>query len=120
MIPGPVESGTLLLYGQTVKHIARMPNSHGPQKGTRNKLKNSARERGTSPPQRAVQEFEEGDVVHLDIDPSNQKGRFHPRFNGKTGTVAGKQGRAYKVEIKDGSVTKTLITRPAHLTRQEN
>lgn len=96
-----------------------MPNSNGPQQGTRKKLQNSARERGASPPQRAIQQFEAGDVVHLNIDPSVQKGRFHPRFNGKTGTVAGKQGRAYKVEIKDGNKTKTVVTRPAHLRLQE-
>ena len=96
-----------------------MPNSHGPQKGTRHKLQNSARERGMSPPQRAVQQFEEDDTVHLDIDPSVQEGRFHPRFNGETGTVIGKQGKAYKVRITDGGVEKTVITRPAHLRRQE-
>ena len=95
-----------------------MPNSSGPRKGTRHKLQNSARERGISPPQRAVQEFETGDTVHLDLDPSVQEGRFHPRFNGQTGTVAGKQGKAYKVTITDGGVEKTLIARPAHLRPQ--
>lgn len=72
-----------------------------------------------SPPQRAVQQFENGDTVHLDLDPSVQKGRFHPRFNGQTGTVAGEQGKAYKVKITDGSVEKTIITLPAHLKRQK-
>lgn len=95
-----------------------MPNSNGPRQGTRHKLQNSARERGISPPQRAVQQFEEGDTVHLDLDPSVQEGRFHPRFNGETGTVAGKQGKAYKVAITDGNVDKTVITLPAHLKRQ--
>lgn len=71
-----------------------------------------------SPPQRAVERFDEGDRVHLRIDPSVPKGRFHPRFNGHTGVVLGEQGRAYKVRITDGGKEKTLITVPAHLTRQ--
>jgi len=96
-----------------------MPNSHGPQKGTRHKLQNDARERGTSPPQQAVQEFEAGDRVHLKIDPSVQEGRYHPRFDGMTGTVLGQQGRAYRVSVTDGGTEKTLIAVPAHLTLQE-
>jgi len=92
-----------------------MPNSKGPQQGTRNKLKNDARSRGTSPPQRAVTQFEEGDEVHLSLDPSVQEARFHPRFNGKTGVVLGPQGQAWRVEIRDGGKTKTVITKAAHL-----
>jgi large subunit ribosomal protein L21e len=95
-----------------------MPNSHGPQKGTRHKLQNDARERGTSPPQQAVERFEAGDDVHLALDPSVQEGRFHPRFNGLTGTVIDKQGQAYKVEVTDGDVEKTVIAKPAHLELQ--
>ncbi|XVH31887.1 50S ribosomal protein L21e [Haloferacaceae archaeon DSL9] len=96
-----------------------MPSSNGPMKGTRGKLSNHPRERGTSPPQRAIQEFEEGQKVHLKLDPSVREGRFHPRFNGHTGEVVGKQGRAFKVEITDGGKTKTLIARPAHLRAQK-
>ncbi|WP_435194204.1 50S ribosomal protein L21e [Natronomonas sp. EA1] len=96
-----------------------MPSSNGPLHGTRNKLKNKPRERGTSPPQRSVEQFDEGDKVHLKIDPSVPKGRFHPRFNGQTGTVLGPQGRAYKVRINDGGKDKTIITVPAHLRRQQ-
>lgn len=96
-----------------------MPSSNGPLHGTRNKLKNNPRERGTSPPQRSVEQYEEGDKVHLKIDPSVPKGRFHPRFNGQTGTVLAPQGRAYKVRINDGGKDKTIITVPAHLRRQQ-
>lgn len=95
-----------------------MPNSHGPRKKTRNKLSNDPRDRGTSPPQRAIAEFEEGQKVHLKIDPSVPAGRFHPRFNGLTGEVIGKQGRAYKVRITDGDTDKTLVVKPAHLRAQ--
>jgi large subunit ribosomal protein L21e len=96
-----------------------MPNSDGPLHGTRNKLKNKPRERGTSPPQGAIEEFDEGEKVHLQIDPSVNEGRFHPRFNGLTGTILGEQGEAYQVEIEDKGKAKTIISLPAHLTVQE-
>ncbi len=96
-----------------------MPNSKGPRKKTRKKLSNRPRERGTSPPQRAVEDFGTGERVHLRIDPSVPDGRFHPRFNGHTGEVIDRQGRAYRVKITDGGKEKTLIVTPAHLRRQE-
>lgn len=96
-----------------------MPNSSGPLTGTRKKLSNDPRERGTSPPARSIQEFEEGQTVHLTLDPSIREGRFHPRFNGLTGTVEGRQGAAYRVNITDGGVEKTLMVRSAHLRPQE-
>jgi large subunit ribosomal protein L21e len=96
-----------------------MPNSNGPLQGTRGKLSNGSRERGASPPQRAIQEYDDGQKVHLKLDPSVSEGRFHPRFNGHTGTVAGKQGDAFKVEITDGGKEKTVIARAAHLKAQE-
>lgn len=96
-----------------------MPSSNGPLTGTRKKLSNHPRERGTSPPQRAVADFDEGQRVHLNIDPSVPEGRFHPRFNGHTGVVSGEQGTAYKIEITDGGKRKTLIAKPAHLRAQE-
>jgi large subunit ribosomal protein L21e len=96
-----------------------MPNSNGPLQGTRNKLKNDPRDRGTSPPQQSVEQFEDGQQVHLKLDPSVQEGRFHPRFDGLTGTVLGEQGQAYRVEVVDGGKEKTVIAKPAHLHAQE-
>ncbi|MFC7230351.1 50S ribosomal protein L21e [Saliphagus sp. GCM10025308] len=96
-----------------------MPNSNGPRQGTRRKLSNNPRDRGTSPPQRAIQEYDVGQKVHLKIDPSVPKGRYHPRFDGHTGEVVGKQGKAFKVEITDGGKAKTLIVTAAHLRAQE-
>lgn len=100
---------TSLPYSRT------MPNSKGPQQGSRHKLSNKPRDRGTSPPQRAITEYEPGDRVHLALDPSVREGRFQHRFNGLTGTVVGRQGAAYQVEITDGGKEKTLMIRPAHL-----
>lgn len=96
-----------------------MPNSNGPLSKTKGKLKNDPRDRGTSPPQRAIAEYDNGQTVHLTLDPSVQEGRFHPRFNGQTGTIAGKQGAAYKVAITDDGVEKTILVKPAHLQAQE-
>ena len=96
-----------------------MPSSNGPNTGTRGKLSNKPRDRGTSPPQRAIAEFDEGQKVHLTIDPSVRDGRFHPRFHGRTGEVLGKQGAAYKIGIVDGGKEKTLIVKPAHLRAQK-
>lgn len=99
--------------------LITMPSSNGPRQGTRKKLQNNPRERGTSPPQRAVQSFEAGETVHLAIDPSIDDGRFHPRFNGHTGEIVGQQGAAYKIRINDGGAEKTIIATPAHLQAQE-
>jgi large subunit ribosomal protein L21e len=96
-----------------------MPSSNGPLNGTRGKLSNDSRDRGASPPQRAIQEYDTGQKVHLTLDPSVSEGRFHPRFNGHTGTVVGTQGSAFKVEINDGGKDKTVIARPAHLEAQQ-
>ncbi|MFU8866349.1 50S ribosomal protein L21e [Natronococcus sp.] len=96
-----------------------MPNSNGPRQGTRDKLSNNPRDRGASPPQRAIQQYDAGQKVHLKIDPSVQNGRFHPRFDGLTGEVLGKQGKAFKVQITDGGKDKTLIVTAAHLRAQD-
>lgn len=95
-----------------------MPKSKGPRRGTRQKLSNPPRERGTSPPQRAVQEFEVGQSVHLALDPSVPDGRFDPRFNGHTGEVVDEQGSAYRIRITDRGKDKTVIAKPAHLRPQ--
>lgn len=96
-----------------------MPNSNGPLSNSGGKLQNDPRDRGTSPPQRAIADFDDGQTVHLKIDPSVQEGRFHPRFSGLTGTVVGTQGDAFKVEINDGGMDKVVIAAAAHLRAQE-
>ena len=96
-----------------------MPNSNGPLSNSGGKLQNDPRDRGTSPPQRAIADFDEGQKVHLVLDPSVEDGRFHARFSGHTGEVLGRQGDAFKVQINDGGKDKTLIVRPAHLKAQQ-
>ena len=89
------------------------------RKKTRDKLSKTVRDRGISPVVRAIQDFKEGDKVHVLIDPSKHKGMPHPRFHGKTGEVVGKRGRAFILKVADGNASKTVITIPEHLTAQK-
>jgi large subunit ribosomal protein L21e len=41
------------------------------------------------------------------------------RFQGLTATIVGQQGRAYLLEITDGGLKKTVISRPQHLKPQK-
>jgi large subunit ribosomal protein L21e len=92
--------------------------SHGLRIKSRHKLKKKIREKGINI-RRAMQQFEEGQKVHIVIDPSVQKGAPHPRFHGRTGTVVGKRGWSYLVKIKDGNKEKMLVVRPEHLILQK-
>ena len=62
-------------------------------------------------------EFKEGEKVALVVEPAIQKGLYHPRFAGKTGTIIKKTGSCYEVEIKDINKIKSLIVHPVHLKR---
>jgi len=75
--------------------------------------------RGTPPVTipRMLQTFNVGDRVVVDIHPSVQRGRPHPRFNGRVGVVVGRQGWAYRVKIRDGNAEKILISLPIHLKK---
>ncbi len=95
-----------------------MRRSKGSRTGTRQKLLKKNREKGVLSVSRIIQKFEIGDSVHIDIDPSIQKGQPHPRFHGKTGRVVEKRGRSYLVEVMDGNAKKILISRPVHLRPQ--
>ncbi|MDF2955473.1 MAG: Ribosomal protein L21E [Candidatus Alkanophagales archaeon MCA70_species_2] len=96
-----------------------MPHSHGVRRKTRKKLRKSVRERGLSRISKAIQKFEVGQKVHIVIDSSVHKGMPHKRFHGRTGTVKGRRGRAYIVEVRDGNKLKLLFVRPEHLTPQK-
>lgn len=68
---------------------------------------------------RILQEFECGQYVHIDIEPSIHKGMPHPRFQGRTAVVKEKRGSSYVLEIREGSKHKMIIARPEHLRPQE-
>ncbi len=92
--------------------------SKGTRSKTRQVLRKRPREKGLPPVSRVLQTFEEGEKASIVIDPSIHKGQPHRRFYGLTGTIVGKQGRAYLVEVKTGGKKKTLIVWPEHLRKQ--
>ncbi len=95
-----------------------MERSRGFKSRTRKKLSRKARERGALPVTKVVQEFETGDLVHIVIEPSVQKGQPHPKFHGKTGRVVEKRGRSYLIAVTDKDAKKILIAKPVHIKKQ--
>ncbi|MEM0065920.1 MAG: 50S ribosomal protein L21e [Sulfolobales archaeon] len=90
--------------------------SQGLRHRTRKLLKKSVRERGAIPKLSLVmQEYKVGDKVHIVPNPAIHEALPHRRYIGKTGTVVGKRGRAYLVELLVGSKKKVIITVPEHL-----
>ncbi len=96
-----------------------MTNSHGERRCTRYKLKKTIRERGISPVIKVIQKFDEGQMVHIDIDPSVQKGMPNAKFQGSTGKVIGQRGRAYLLQVRSGNATKEVLSLPQHLKPQK-
>jgi large subunit ribosomal protein L21e len=89
--------------------------SKGLRSKTRHLLLKDSRKRGVLPPNRVLAQFEVGATVAIKMEPSQLKGMTHKRFQGQTGTVAGKQGDAFVVEILHGNKPKTLVVRAEHL-----
>ena len=85
-----------------------MQRSRGFRSKSRRKMTKVVREGRSNPITNKLQKFEEGDLVHITINPSIQKGQPHPRFHGKTG----------KITDKKGNKAKELIIRPDHLKLQ--
>lgn len=90
-----------------------MKGSKGYRRGTRG-LRVKTRDRGKIKIRRYMQEFKDDDRVSISIDPSYQN-IPHPRFQGRSGRIAGKQGRSYFIQIKDGKKEKKLLVNPEHL-----
>jgi large subunit ribosomal protein L21e len=80
-------------------------------------MRKKPRTRGLSAITRALQHFEVGSSVSIDIDSAVHKGMPHHRFQGYTGKIEGMQGDAYLVSITVGKKHKTIIARPEHLGR---
>ncbi len=83
---------------------------------TRKVFSKSIRERGAVPPlSRILVEYMPGDRVYIVADPAVHKAMPHRRYHGKVGLVVGRRGRAYVVQLKVGSKTKTLFLLPEHM-----
>jgi len=91
--------------------------SKGVRRRTRNVLQKRPRQRGLSPITHEFQIFEIGDKAAINMDPSVHKGMASVKFQGCTGTVSGKRGDAYLLQIMDGGKQKEIIIRPQHMKR---
>ena len=65
----------------------------------------------------SLRQFEMGEKANIALDPAVHKGMPHRRFQGYTGTIAGKRGDAYFVNVVVGSKQKQLVVRPEHLEK---
>jgi large subunit ribosomal protein L21e len=91
--------------------------SKGLRSKSRHIMRKKPRDRGTSSISRALQQFEVGSRVTIDLDPSVIHGMPHHRFQGSTGVVEGMQGNAYLIGVVVGKKHKTLVVIPEHLGR---
>jgi large subunit ribosomal protein L21e len=65
---------------------------------------------------RYFQELNEGDFVAISREQSVPI-NFEKRFQGITGIVEGKRGKAYIVKIKDRNKEKKILIEPIHLKK---
>ena len=91
--------------------------SKGYRRRTRSVMRKRARQRGLSPITKILQEFDVGQKASVNIDPSMHRGQPHIRFQGRTGTVVGMQGRSYLLDVMMGRKKKQIIVRPEHLRK---
>lgn len=90
--------------------------SQGLRHRTRKLLRKSVRERGAIPRlSQVLVEYRVGDKVHIVPNPAIHEALPHRRYVGRTGTIIGKRGRAYLVEVYLGNKRKIVITVPEHL-----
>jgi len=92
-----------------------MKRSKGSRQGTRTIMSRSKTQRSRLNISRIIHEYSEGDRVAIVIDGGQQMGMPHRRFQGKTGFIQGRQGKAWVVAVKDGNMQKTVVARPEHL-----
>lgn len=90
----------------------------GKRSKTRRKLRKKVRQRGHPNPNVYLKQFEVGQKVHIDIDPSVHDGMPHRRFDGRTGEIVGRRGECYLVLVPDMAAQKRIIVHPAHLKAQ--
>lgn len=78
-------------------------------------LRKHPRARGRPGLSRLMIEYKVGDKVCIDIDPTYIRTAPHRRYQGLTGTIVGKRGKAYIIEIYLGGKKKTIITTADHI-----
>jgi large subunit ribosomal protein L21e len=83
---------------------------------TRKRHRRNARDKGLGSIEKYLIDFEINNKVDIITNSSQHKrGMPHRRYHGLTGTVIGKRGRCFEVQVKLGNSTKTLIVGREHL-----
>lgn len=80
------------------------------------RLRKNIREKGKTRLSEYFKELKEGDKVAI-VPALEFPLNFHKRYRGLVGTVIGKRGRCYIVEVKKNNKRKLIITYPIHLKR---
>ena len=78
--------------------------------------KKPLRERGKLKFSRYFQEFKEGDKVAF-VRELSVTTNVPERYQGRTGTIKSKRGKAYMVMIKDQNKEKSFLIEPIHLRK---
>jgi large subunit ribosomal protein L21e len=89
--------------------------SHGYRARTRGLMSKNVRTRGMAPLSSILREYDVGQHVDIVINPSVHKGMPHRRYQGRTGVISAKRGRAVIVDVPVGKAMRTLIVRPEHI-----
>jgi large subunit ribosomal protein L21e len=89
----------------------------GFRRKTRHKMMKDKRKKGKISLRNYLQTLSVDDKVQLVAESAVQKGMYHPRYHGIVGTVVGKQGACYKVEISDSGAKKVVLVHPVHLKK---
>lgn len=94
-----------------------MGKSKGPRRKSRAMMTKPLRQRGKTGLSKLLIDYQEGEKVVIDIDPSTHDGTPYKRYQGKVAIVTGKRGRAYLLEISYDSKVKKLVALPQHLRK---
>lgn len=87
--------------------------SHGPRVKARKALRQKPGYRPAIT--KFLQDFQIGQNVAIELEPSSHKGMPYSKFKGLVGQVVAKRGNAFVVKLQVGNKTKFVISRPEHL-----
>ena len=83
---------------------------------TRKRHRRKARDKGLGSIEKYLIDFDINNKVDIITNSSQHKrGMPHRRYHGLTGTVIGKRGRCFEVQVKLGNSMKTLLIGREHL-----
>lgn len=87
-----------------------------PAKGKRSKTRSKfKRDKKRITIEKQMAEFEVGSSVHIDIDSGVHSGLPDSRYQGLTGNVVGKRGKAFVVDVYQGNKKKQIVVTASHL-----